>query len=445
MNEHNLPKLRQSILSSLLVATVLLAGDRSQAQQMTNGISPQFYSHGEPTNDEQYVLERLNRARLDPVGEGQRLADWLRNTPVGRSVVGYYHTNPDQVAADFAALPAVAPLGFDPALLTSARRYADDLAVHGGAFPAAGPHVGWDGSTPDQRVWEAGYRDADGEDGFGGECGASSSRSVDEIHAGYLIDWGNPGLGHRYLRMNSAPYYRQVGIGLATVPAGGSYSYGNLEEAEDYGVTASETAFLLGVVYTDRNANGLYDVGEGVAGATVTVEGGAYYTVTSASGGYAVLLKNADGTSIKGAFAVHLTGLAGGAVREAALTVHTLNIKWDAVVNAVVDGATATLAGGGPVSRSAKGMVKLLVKRPSGDDASAPLEVPLAFKGAAVAGVDYQPLPSTVTIPAKAESYKLKVKALGGNASNNAAPATLTIKVRGAKGAQTKATVTFVP
>ena len=37
----------------------------------------QLFSQGDPTLEEQYLLERLNRARMDPVGEGQRLAAWL--------------------------------------------------------------------------------------------------------------------------------------------------------------------------------------------------------------------------------------------------------------------------------------------------------------------------------------------------------------------------------
>src|SRR6478736_2002231 len=34
----------------------------------------QLYSIGEPTNDEQYYLELINRARANPIAEGIRLA-----------------------------------------------------------------------------------------------------------------------------------------------------------------------------------------------------------------------------------------------------------------------------------------------------------------------------------------------------------------------------------
>ena len=63
---------------------------------------------------------------------------------------------------------------------------------------------------------------------------------------------------------------------------------------------------LTGVAYHDANGNGQYDPGEGVAGATVTMDGGAYYAVTSASGGYALPLVNADGTNVDGPATVHV-------------------------------------------------------------------------------------------------------------------------------------------
>jgi hypothetical protein len=53
-----------------------------------------------------------------------------------------------------------------------------------------------------------------------------------------------------------------------------------------YGPTG--TVFITGVVYHDTNGNGIYDAGEGIGGAIVTIAGGSYYAVSSASGGYAI-------------------------------------------------------------------------------------------------------------------------------------------------------------
>ena len=434
-------------LALTLVMTGLIVHNRGLAQQSAAPTSPQLYSQGNPTNEEQYLLERLNRARLDPVGEGQRLAAWLRNTPDGQGVVSQYGTNPDQVVSDFAALPAVQPLAFNSDLITAATGHASDIAAHNGQGPNGDEHNGWDGSTPSSRVYATGLRDVAGNNPYYGECAGSDNQDLDEIHAGYLVDWGNPAFGHRQIEMNSMPQMGVVGIGLATQPDHSS------TEIEDYAAGVSNSAFLTGVVYNDANGNGLYDVGEGVSGVMVTVDGAACMAETSASGGYSVPLVRADGTNITGTVAVHMLNLPDGSTRDATVTVKTvtlsngyadpLNVKWDVQVANASNPAGSTLSGGGTTSRSAEGKVFITVQRPSGSDLTLPLDVPLVFKGNAVAGVDYKTISATVAIPAGSESYRLKVKALNGDESDSTV--TLTIKIKGQKGAQGKATVILAP
>jgi uncharacterized protein YkwD len=50
-------------------------------------------------------------------------------------------------------MPPAPPLSFDPALRAAARRHATDLAEHD--FIS---HLGSDGSRPEQRIRDAGYR-----------------------------------------------------------------------------------------------------------------------------------------------------------------------------------------------------------------------------------------------------------------------------------------------
>ena len=58
---------------------------------------------------------------------------------------------------------------------------------------------------------------------------------------------------------------------------------------QDFAFSAASLApYLVGVVYSDLNRNGAYDIGEGIPGVKVTLENGQYYTVTSTSGGYAL-------------------------------------------------------------------------------------------------------------------------------------------------------------
>lgn len=267
---------------------------------------PTLYDQGSPTNEEQYLLQKLNRARLDPAGEGQRLADWLRNTADGKSVARQYGINPDQVASLFAALPVAPALALDPHLLTSARAHSTDLAAHGGTAPnGQDGGMGYDGSSFASREQAAGFDQAPT-----GESIAPGFSSLELIHAAYLVDWGNPDPGHRRMAMDSTMGTNVVGIGLATITNSTS-----LVETEDYGapflVAYSNNgqaflappdvpAMLTGVVYHDANGNGQYDMGEGVAGVTITMDGGNFYAVTSASGGYAFPLVNANGSNVDG-------------------------------------------------------------------------------------------------------------------------------------------------
>ena len=283
--------------------------------------APTLVEQANPTDEEQYLLQKLNRARTDPAGEGQRLAAWLRNTVIGRQIVQQYSTNPDQVAAGFAALPAVPALACDASLLSAARRHSDDLAAHHGVPPNGDYHAGYDGSDGIGRDQSAGFNGSSV-----GEDVSYGYSDLDAINAGFLVDWGNPNLDHRDTRMNGA--YRTNAVGIALAP----YS-GGLIETEDFGApalvvvnhkltTPNAPAFLTGVVYRDANGNGQYDTGEGVAGVTVTMDGGAYFALTSASGGYTLPLVNADGSPADGPVNVHAK-FSDGATANRTVTVNS--------------------------------------------------------------------------------------------------------------------------
>ena len=88
---------RQRLIGSL--CCVLLAVARASA-----GPS-QVYRHGDPTDSEQYLLELVNRARLDPAGEAALFGIDL-NEGLAAGTLG---TEPRQ------------PLALNPQLLASAR------------------------------------------------------------------------------------------------------------------------------------------------------------------------------------------------------------------------------------------------------------------------------------------------------------------------------------
>ena len=435
-----------------------------EAQQPGSAVaSPVLYSQGNPSDGAQYLLQKLNAARMDPAGEGQRLAAWLTGTPDGQEVVSYYKVDSNQIASAFAALPAVPPLAFNPDLIASSEAHSADLAAHGGVFVNGDAHAGYDGSTPNSRVVASGFRSANGSaTGFAGECVAANFASLDSIHAGFLVDWGNPDLGHRQIEMAAGTTNRLnvTGFGVSSLPNGvlidtGDYGAPGLQPTGTKIVNADVPAMLTGVIYNDANANSQYDPGEGVAGVTVSMVGGYYYAVTTASGGYSLPLVNTDSSNADGLVSVTAT-LADGSVRTNAVTVtgyptqygsYRANVEWEVVTSALspaANPAKPSISGGGMVAKGSK--LKLTVARPASSDLSQPLTVAYTLKGTAVANVDYMPLPSTVTISAGKATAKIKITALNETVLNRPPGAvTLVIKLKGVAGAQGKATVSFAP
>lgn len=298
-----------------LGAAMELSGGHLVAQ---TALQPKKYDQGNPTDSEQYLLQKLNRARTDPVGEGERLAGWLRQ-PENSGIVSQYGVNPSQVATDFATMPAVPPLAFHPGLITSARSHSSDLAPHDGIGPGGDDHAGYDGSTPDSRVYASGFRAADGGDGYAGENVGPGAASLDQSHAAFMVDWGVADLSHRRQSMNGSNAMNFVGVGVATKPAGVNAAL-PIVNTNDFGlpglsvsggalVNADVPAMLTGVVYRDADNNGRYDPGEGVAGVTVSMDGGAYYAITTSSGGYSLPLVDAQGNNAAGTIVVRMSGL----------------------------------------------------------------------------------------------------------------------------------------
>ena len=299
--------------------------------------APALYSQGDPSNDEQYLMQLLNRARQDPVGEGQRLEAWL-NLPAQASLVSQYSIDPAQIASQFAAIPATPPLAFNADLIAAARAHSTDLAPLDGDSPDGNDHDGTDGSTPSSRVLASGFPSTYD---FGAENYMPGAPSDYYTHAAFLIDWGVPSLGHRInaMSINVTDGVNLIGIGVASKPVSVSTGF-PLVTTEDFaspgwsiaGTTLTDAdtpAMLTGVVYYDANGNGQYDPGEGVAGVTVSMNGGAYYAVTSASGGYAFPLVNlADGSYADGSVTVGMTGLTNGATTSSTVTINRFSTAY---------------------------------------------------------------------------------------------------------------------
>ncbi len=289
--------LRLSLLIILTLATANAqlspqAMSASKPQPAAKAVAPRsathgiqtIYSHGNPTNEEQLMLEYINRARNNPTEEGIRLA--TTTDPVIIQMYNYYKINPADIQAAFATYPKRPPLAFNEKLIAAARRHTLDMITH--EFFS---HTGSDGSTFDVRINDAGYK---GWTNAGENI--SYAGTVWTMHQMFNIDFGVASLGHRENIMNfkSTKYHREIGIGIMDQPDP-SKSPGPKVTTEDFGFIPKDW-FLLGVVYNDVNNNGFYDIGEGIPGVSITLDAGSWSAVTSSSGGYAVPIAGLSGT-----------------------------------------------------------------------------------------------------------------------------------------------------
>lgn len=234
------------------------------------------YSHGDPTAQEQLMLELVNRARANPAAEAARFGIDLNQGLAPGTIT----PDPKQ------------PLAFQPQLISSARAHSDwMLSVD--VFS----HDGVNASTPGDRMESAGYVFS-GSWGWGENIAWRGSTGM--IDANAIVIAQHEGLfkspGHRENICEG--FFDEVGIGART----GAFTslgtaYNAVMATQNFARSASTPGpLVLGVVYRDTNRDGAYSAGEGLAGVTVTPASGDYYAVTSASGGYAFPMASTSGT-----------------------------------------------------------------------------------------------------------------------------------------------------
>ena len=272
----------------LLIA--LLAATASQAIAQTQ------YSIGNPTNEQQYMLELINRARADGGAEATRLG-----------LSGLQEGPPTVNGEPWTIQNSVQPLSWNPLLFNSAQNHATTLNNADQFFIAgSNPHT-FGGTTPTGRIAAAGFvaapyngpttpsgffpgpeniYEAEAQ-GSGPFVGAALVAGVVQGHNGLFTDLTVPGRGHRNTTM--LPFFREIGIGMsAGLDNGQGNTWDSLYVVQNFGAQTNQTPFVTGVVYQDTNGNGFYDPGEGIGGIRVDVTGTGFFAVTSPSGGYSV-------------------------------------------------------------------------------------------------------------------------------------------------------------
>lgn len=271
-----------------------------------------LYFHGDPSNDEQYLLELVNRGRSDPYNECKLMLD-SHDPAIDQAIVGY-RVDIRKLFADFASYAPKPPLALNPKLSEAARIQAQDMATHD--FQ---DHIGSDGSTLADRFTRVGYPFI-----YGGENVFAYAQSVFSAEAAFLIDWGVPDLGHRInlLDLGDHTGFREIGLCILSESKPATM-VGPLVVAQEFGLASQSTVFITGVVYRDKNGNNFYDPGEGLGGVQIMPDSGDYYAVTGASGGYTIPVSTRSGRYILTASRQDLATL----TQE--VTVGTENVKAD--------------------------------------------------------------------------------------------------------------------
>lgn len=218
------------------------------------------------TAAEQLLIEMINRARLDPLAEAERYGIDL-NAGLAPGTLGGE------------ARQVLAP---NEMLHTAAAGHARWM-LESDVFS----HTGANGSSPHQRMIEAGYNFSgsfrSGENvALSGTTGVLDGDATmrDSHHEALFLS-----AGHRVNLLNGG--YRELGVAqeLGVFTRAG-VDYNTSMVAENFALSGN-SVFVTGVVYGDDDGDGFYSIGEGQGGVAVSVSG-VGSSVSAAAGGYGI-------------------------------------------------------------------------------------------------------------------------------------------------------------
>lgn len=233
------------------------------------GVPARVADYGDPTPQEQELLELMNRARKDPVAEGQRLG------------------------LDFSAYQSNPPLTHNEFLAKASLAHVNDMAARG--FYG---HTNPDGVGPNGRVFDSGYQSND----FYGtnrtlnlteNLGAATGNrflTPQDVHDTFMIDAGQVQPKHREMILGYGyEKVREVGVGYRiNLPSSQAFTQ---YVTEEFAYTKTNKPFIVGTVFNDGQGDGVAQAGEGRGQVPVTLKhvasGFTLTTPTKTAGGYA--------------------------------------------------------------------------------------------------------------------------------------------------------------
>ena len=214
------------------------------------------------TAAEQYMLELINRARLDPLAEAARYGIDLNEGLAPGTLTG-------------TARQVLAP---DVQLEMAAQTHSEWM-LQNDVFS----HTGAGGSNAGTRIAQAGYTDMRSWAENLSMRGTTGTLDLEEAialqHESLFLSEG-----HRVNTLSGG--LREIGIAqVAGQYTSGGTTYNTSMVTQNFG-TAGADVFVTGVAYADHDQDAFYSVGEALSG--VWVEAAGSRSTTAAAGGYSV-------------------------------------------------------------------------------------------------------------------------------------------------------------
>jgi uncharacterized protein YkwD len=293
--------------------------------------SRELLSSGGPTDQQQYMLQFINEARTDPAAAAQRATSNI--TPDIQATLQYYGVNLSATEQAIASATPQPPVAWNPALADAAQAHSQDMANNG--FQS---HTGSDGSSPGQRMQQAGYSNVSSR----GENAFAYAKTVDDAMQAFLIDWGVANQGHRANLLqpgvSAQDAYRDVGIGIASTSS--DSSVGPTVVTQDFGARPNSQAQVVGAAYYDNSGDGFYEPGEGQGGVQIDAvnlkTGQVTSTQTWDAGGYEIGLA-------PGQYCI-IASVNDAVVKTVNVTIGNLNIAQDFILSDPWQGGTREAA-----------------------------------------------------------------------------------------------------
>jgi RTX calcium-binding nonapeptide repeat (4 copies)/FG-GAP-like repeat/Cysteine-rich secretory protein family len=271
------------------------------------------------TAAEQFFMELMNRARLNPTAEAA-----LHGIDLNSGLAaGTLNTSQRQV------------LAINPFINQAADGHSNWLRSSGNF-----DHTGSGGTNAQARMVAEGYNFT-GAWSWGENLawiGSSGTINVEDfilsMHHGLFLS-----VGHRQNTLNNS--FREAGVGLSDIGPYQGYANG-LVATQNFALSGSNV-FVTGVNYTDTDGDNFYSIGEGVGSRTVQLyqNGVAMLSMAStAAGGYSVA------TSGTGTIEARFSGGGLAAPMGASFSMGGQNVKIDLVNgNTILSSHSATLTG----------------------------------------------------------------------------------------------------